>query len=499
MDALIHLGNGLLIALIPINLLYTFIGVVIGTAIGVLPGLGPPATMALLLPITYKIDPTSGVMMLAGIYYGAMYGGSTTSILLNIPGEAASVATCLDGYQMARQGRAGPALGAAALGSFFAGTVSLIGLTLVAPPMAEFALKFGYAEYSSLVVLGLVMAVYLSEGSVLKGLVMCVLGLLLGTIGLDPVFGVERFTFGISPLMDGIDFVVAAMGLFGITEVLCNVDTPEARDVFKTSLKHLLPTRDDWRRMWAPMTRSSIIGFFIGVLPGGGSIISSFIAYAVEKRISKHPEQFGKGAIEGVIAPESANNASSSSSFIPLLTLGIPGTATMAMIFVALLIHGIRPGPLMLAEHPDLFWGLLGSMYIGNVLLLGLNLPLINLWVRLLKVPYQFMAVTVVVICTIGAYSVKNNAFDVGSMIAFGIIGYFMRKGGFPAAPLLLSMVLGRMLERSVQQTLSMSGGELAIFIQRPISAAMLLISAFILLTPAVRWLWNRRGMIPSG
>jgi len=344
-----------------------------------------------------------------------------------------------------------------------------------------------------------VMAVYLSEGSVLKGLVMCVLGLLLGTIGLDPVFGVERFTFGISPLMDGIDFVVAAMGLFGITEVLCNVDTPEARDVFKTSLKHLLPTRDDWRRMWAPMTRSSIIGFFIGVLPGGGSIISSFIAYAVEKRISKHPEQFGKGAIEGVIAPESANNASSSSSFIPLLTLGIPGTATMAMIFVALLIHGIRPGPLMLAEHPDLFWGLLGSMYIGNVLLLGLNLPLINLWVRLLKVPYQFMAVTVVVICTIGAYSVKNNAFDVGSMIAFGIIGYFMRKGGFPAAPLLLSMVLGRMLERSVQQTLSMSGGELAIFIQRPISAAMLLISAFILLTPAVRWLWNRRGMNPSG
>ena len=306
-------------------------------------------------------------MMLAGIYYGAMYGGSTTSILLNIPGEAASVVTCLDGYQMARQGRAGPALGASALGSFFAGTVSLIGLTLVAPPMASFAVKFGYAEYSSLVVLGLVMAIYLSEGSVLKGLMMSALGLLLGTIGLDPIFGVERFTFGVSPLTDGIDFIVAAMGLFGIAEVLCNLETPEIRDVFKTSLKHVLPTRDDWRRSWAPMMRGSVIGFFIGVLPGGGGIISSFISYAVEKRISKHPERFGKGAIEGVIAPESANNASSTSSFIPLLTLGIPGTATTAMIFVALMIHGIRPGPLLLQEHPDLFWGVLGSMYIGNV------------------------------------------------------------------------------------------------------------------------------------
>jgi putative tricarboxylic transport membrane protein len=473
--------------------MYTFIGAVIGTAIGVLPGLGPPATVALLLPITYKINPASGVMMLAGIYYGAMYGGSTTSILLNIPGEAASVVTCLDGYQMARQGRAGPALGISALGSFFAGTVSLVGLTLVAPPMASFAIKFGYPEYSSLVVLGLVMAIYLSEGSVLKGLMMSALGLLLGTIGLDPIFGVERFTLGVSPLTDGIDFIVAAMGLFGITEVLCNLENPEVRDVFKTSLKHVLPTREDWRLSWGPMIRGSVIGFFIGALPGGGSIISSFISYAVEKRISNHPERFGKGAIEGVVAPESANNASSTSSFIPLLTLGIPGTATTAMIFVALMIHGIRPGPLLLQEHPNLFWGVLGSMYIGNVMLLGLNLPLIGVWVRLLKVPYQYLAVTVAVICTIGAYSVKNNVFDVGAMVAFGIVGYLMRKGGFPAAPLLLAMILGRMLERSLQQALTMSGGDLAIFIQRPISAGLLLVAAFILFSPMVRWLWRRR------
>jgi len=493
MDVLSHLGNGLLIALTPINLMYTFIGAVVGTAIGVLPGLGPPATVALLLPITYKINATSGVMMLAGIYYGAMYGGSTTSILLNIPGEAASVVTCLDGYQMARQGRAGPALGASALGSFFAGTVGLFGLVLVAPPMATFAIKFGYAETASLVVLGLMMATYLSEGSVLKGLLMSALGLLLGTIGLDPVFGVERFTFGVSPLTDGIDFIVAAMGLFGITEVLCNLESPEIRDVFKTSLKNLFPTREDWRQSWVSMIRGTVIGFFIGVLPGGGGVISAFIAYAVEKRVSKHPERFGKGAIEGVMAPESANNAASSSSFIPLLTLGIPGNATTAMIFVALMIHGIRPGPLLLQEHPSLFWGVIGSMYIGNVMLLALNLPLIGIWVRLLKVPYQYLAVTVAIICAIGAYSVKNSVFDVGAMVVFGIVGYVMRKGGFPGAPLLLAMLLGRMLERTVQQALSMSGGDPAVFIERPISAALLLVAAFVLISPAVRWLWRRR------
>jgi len=492
MDTFSHIVNGLLIALTPINLMYTFIGAVVGTAIGVLPGLGPPATVALLLPITYKINAASGVMMLAGIYYGAMYGGSTTSILLNIPGEAASVVTCMDGYQMARQGRAGPALGASALGSFFAGTVGLVGLVLVAPPMANFAIKFGYAETASLVVLGLMMATYLSEGSVLKGLLMSALGLLLGTVGLDPVFGVERFTFGVSPLTDGVEFIVAAMGLFGITEVLCNLERPEVRDVFKTSIKNLFPTREDWRQSWGSMIRGTLIGFFIGVLPGGGGVISAFIAYALEKRVSKHPERFGKGAMEGVIGPESANNAASSSSFIPLLTLGIPGNATTAMIFVALMIHGIRPGPLLLQEHPSLFWGVIGSMYIGNVMLLALNLPLIGIWVRLLKVPYQYLAVTVAIICTIGAYSVKNSVFDVGAMVVFGIIGYFMRKGGFPGAPLLLAMLLGRMLERTVQQALAMSGGDPVVFIERPISAALLLVAAFVLISPAIRWLWRR-------
>jgi putative tricarboxylic transport membrane protein len=493
MDVISHVVNGLIIALTPINLMYTFIGAVVGTAIGVLPGLGPPATVALLLPITYKINAASGVMMLAGIYYGAMYGGSTTSILLNIPGEAASVVTCIDGYQMARQGRAGPALGASALGSFFAGTVGLFGLVLVAPPMADFAIKFGYAETASLVVLGLMLATYLSEGSVLKGLLMSALGLLLGTIGLDPVFGVERFTFGVSPLTDGIEFIVAAMGLFGITEVLCNLESPEIRDVFKTSLKNLFPTREDWRQSWVSMIRGTVIGFFIGVLPGGGGVISAFIAYAVEKRVSKHPERFGKGAIEGVMAPEAANNAASSSSFIPLLTLGIPGNATTAMIFVALMIHGIRPGPLLLQEHPSLFWGVIGSMYIGNVMLLALNLPLIGIWVRLLKVPYQYLAVTVAIICAIGAYSVKNSVFDVGAMVVFGIVGYLMRKGGFPGAPLLLAMLLGRMLERTVQQALAMSGGDPVVFVERPISAALLLVAAFVLISPAIRWIWRKR------
>jgi putative tricarboxylic transport membrane protein len=498
MDFLIHLGNGLIIALTPLNLFYTFIGAVVGTAIGVLPGLGPPATVALLLPVTYKLNPISGVMMLAGIYYGAMYGGSTTSILLNIPGEAASVVTCIDGYQMARQGRAGPALGASALGSFFAGTISIFGLMLIAPWMASFAIKFGYPEYSALVVLGLMMSIYLSEESVLKGLMMGALGLLLGTVGIDPVFGAERFTFGLSRLTDGVDFIVAAMGLFGITEVLCNLESPEIREVFKTSLKKLLPTLDDWRRSWTSMIRGSVIGFFIGALPGGGGVISSFVAYAVEKRISKHPERFGKGAIEGVMAPEAANNASSTSSFIPLLTLGIPGNATTAMIFVALMIHGIRPGPLLLQEHPNLFWGVIGSMYIGNIMLLALNLPLIGLWVRLLKVPYRFLAVIVVVICVIGAYSVNNSVFDIGAMVIFGVFGYLLRKGGFPAVPLILAMLLGRILERSVQQSLIMSGGEVLVFIQRPISLVLLLVAAFLLFTPAVRWLWRQRRVFKS-
>ena len=412
--------------------MYCFIGALIGTAIGVLPGLGPPATIALLLPVTYGMDTTSALIMVSGIFYGAMYGGSTTSILLNIPGEASTVVTCLDGYQMARQGRAGRALGISAMGSFIGATISILLMSMVAPALADFALRFGPAEYTSLVFMGLLMTVYLGGESILKGLLMAVFGLLLSMVGLDPVLAVPRFTFGSTPLLDGIDFVVAAMGLFGIAEVLCNLEAPEVRDVYKASLKGLLPTLEDWKRSWAAVLRGSFLGFFIGVLPGGGAVISSFVSYAVEKKVSKHPEEFGHGAIEGVAAPESANNAASQSSFVPLLTLGIPGNATIAMIYVALLIHGIQPGPMLLAEHPDLFWGVIASMYIGNLMLLGLNLPLINIWVRLLKVPYHYMAVVIVIICTIGAYSIKNSIFDVGTMIFFGVLGYVIAEGGIP-------------------------------------------------------------------
>jgi putative tricarboxylic transport membrane protein len=492
MDILGGLAHGFSIALTPANLLYAAFGALLGTAIGVLPGLGPPATIALLLPATYKIDATSAVIMVAGIFYGAMYGGSTTSILLNIPGEAASVVTCLDGYQMARQGRAGAALGISAIGSFIAGTFGIVGLSLLAPPLAAVALRFGPAEYFALILLGLMMAIYLSEGSVLKGLTMAATGLVLGMVGLDPVQGAERFTFGLAKLTDGFDFVVVAMGLFGIAEVLSNVEAPEMREVFKTALTGLLPTRDDWRRCWASVVRGSLLGFFIGILPGGGAIISSFMAYAVEKRVSKTPERFGHGAIEGVAAPESANNAAASSSFIPLLTLGIPGNASIAMIFVALMIHGIRPGPMLLSEHPGVFWGAVASMYIGNVMLLALNLPLIGMWVKLLKVPYNYLAVGVVIFCIIGAYSVNNSAFDVGTVVVFGAIGYLLRKGGFPAAPLVLAMILGPQLERTLQQSLIGSGGDLRVFVERPISATLLIAVAGLLLSPAIRWTWRR-------
>jgi len=493
MDVLGNLWNGFAIALTPGNLLYGFIGAVLGTAVGVLPGLAPPATIALLLPVTYKLNPVSAIIMLAGIFYGAMFGGSTTSILLNIPGEPASVVTCLDGHRMAREGRAGPALGASAIGSFFGGTVSILGLMLIAPVLASIALKFGPPEYTSLVILGLMMAVYLSEESAVKGLIMMMVGILLGTVGIDPAFGEERFTFGLPRLTSGIDFVVVGMGLFGIGEVLINLEAPEVREVFKTSLKGLLPNIDDWRRCWKGMVRSSILGALIGVLPGGGAVISSFVAYAVEKRLSKYPERFGKGVIEGVMAPETANNAAATSSFIPLLTLGIPGNLSIAMIFVALMIHGIRPGPMLIQEHPDLFWGVIASMFVGNVILLALNLPLIGMWVKLLTVPYRYLVVVIIVICIIGAYSVNYTSFDVGMMMVFGVFGYLIRKGRFPAAPLVLAMILGPILERSVQQSLMISGGDFSIFLQRPISLGMLLAAGLLMLSPAARRLWSRR------
>jgi putative tricarboxylic transport membrane protein len=379
-----------------------------------------------------------------------------------------------------------------AIGSFVAGTLSVLGMSLVAPALASFALRFGPAEYATLVFLGLIMAVYLSEGSVVKGLIMAALGIVLGTVGIDPVFGAPRFTFGVNRLMDGLDFVVAGMGLFGIAEVLVNLEAPEVREVYKTSLRGLLPSREDWRRAWKAVLRGSGLGFFIGVLPGGGAIISSFVAYVVEKRFSKQPERFGKGAIEGVAAPEAANNAASTSSFIPLLTLGIPGNASIAMIFVALMIHGVQPGPLLLQQRPDLFWGVIASMYVGNLMLLGLNLPMIGMWVRLLKVPYHYLAVAVVIICGIGAYTINNAVFDVAVMMAFGVLGYLFRKGKFPAAPLVLAMILGRILERSFLQSLQVSAADLSIFIEKPIAASLLGVTAVVMLTPAVRWCWRR-------
>ena len=492
MDFLSSLGHGFAVALTPWNLLYTMVGAVLGTAIGVLPGLGAPATIALLLPVTYGMDPTGAVIMLAGVFYGAMYGGSITSILLNIPGEAASVVTCLDGYQMARQGRAGPALGICAIGSFIAGTLGIVGLALLAPPLARFALSFGPPENFALVILGLLMAVCLSEGSPLKGLIMVVLGLLIGMVGLDPVHGAQRFTFGHPRLTDGVDFVVVSMGLFGVAEVLSNLAVPEVRKVFKTTLRGLMPSREEWRRSLPAVGRGSLLGFFIGILPGGGAIISSFIAYAVEKRLSPHPEKFGTGIIEGVAAPEAANNAAASSSFIPLLTLGIPGNAAIAMILVALMIHGIRPGPQLIQEHPDLFWGTVASMYIGNLMLLALNLPLVGLWVKLLEVPYRYLAGLVVVMCIVGAYSVSNTAFDVGLMVFFGVLGYIFRLGGFPAAPLVLAMILGPRLELSLQQSLIASRGNPLVFVERPIAATLLAATTLLVLLPVARWTWAR-------
>jgi len=493
MEIFNNLIVGFAVALTPINLLYCFLGSFIGTAIGVLPGIGPPATIALLLPVTYGIPATSAIILLAGIFYGAMYGGSTTSILLNIPGEAASVVTCLDGYQMARQGRAGAALAISAFGSFIAGTLGVVGLMLLAPPLAAFAVKFGPPENFALLVLGLMMVGYLAGESMTKGLIMACIGLLLGTVGLDPIMGTQRFTYGIFKLSEGFEFILVAMGLFGIGEVLANVEQNITAEVFQTKIRGLLPNREEWRTSAAPIARGSLLGFLIGVLPGGGAIISSFISYALEKKLSKHPERFGKGAIEGVAAPESANNSAATSSFIPLLTLGIPGNASIAVIFAALLIHGVRPGPLLVAEKPEVFWGLIASMYIGNIMLLVLNLPLIGLWVKLLRIPYPLLAPLILVFVIIGAYSVNNSVFDVGVTIAFGLLGYVIRKFNFEPAPLVLAMILGPQLEGSLRRSLIYSRGDLMVFFERPIAAALMTLALFMFLSPIFRMVISRK------
>jgi putative tricarboxylic transport membrane protein len=486
MDIFSGLLSGFQVIFQPVNFLYCFLGVFVGTLIGVLPGIGPVGAMSILLPTTFGVSPIAGVVMLAGIYYGAMYGGSTTSILVNIPGEAASVITCLDGYQMARKGRAGPALGMAALGSFIGGTFSIIALMFLAYPLSEAAVKFGPPEYFSLMCMGLVVVTYLARGSLSKALVMAILGLILGVVGTDPISGKLRFTLGFPDLADGIDLVPLAMGLFGISEVLTNIEKPIKRMIFQTKIQHLLPTREDWKNSVGPIVRGSFTGFFLGILPGGGSIISSFVSYSMEKKISKHPEKFGTGIIEGIAGPETANNAATGGAFVPLLALGIPPNIVMALLFGALLVHGVYPGPMLIKQHPEIFWGTIASMYVGNAMLLVLNLPLIGLWVKLLKVPYRILFPLILLFTLIGSYTINNKTFDVLVMICFGLVGYILRKFQYEEAPLILAFILGPILEQAFRQSLIMSNGSLAIFVSRPIAFVALALSAALLASTVI-------------
>ncbi|WP_245644597.1 tripartite tricarboxylate transporter permease [Nocardioides jensenii] len=478
--------QGLEVALQPTNVLYVFIGVLIGTVIGVLPGLGPTATIALLLPLTYDLEPATAVIMLAGIYYGSMYGGTITSVLLKLPGEAASVVTTFDGYQMARQGRAGPALGIAAIGSFVGGTVAVIGLTLMAPFLADVAVQFGPPEFFALTVLAILMVTYLGTRSPLKSLAMAAAGLLLATVGQDPIEGQQRYTFDTLQLWDGLDFVAIAMGLFGVAELLHQLEQTDNVQLITKKVKNILPTRKDMKDSAGPIARGSVVGFFIGVLPGGGGVISSLASYAMEKKRAKDPSRFGKGAIEGVAGPETANNASSTSAFIPLLTLGIPANVVLALIFGALLVQGITPGPQLINEHPDIFWGVIMSMYIGNVMLLALNMPLVGIFIQMLRVRQGILASFALLVTMAGVYSINNDIFDMWIVLGFGVIGWMMKKTGFEPGPLVLAFVLGPILESSFRRSMLLSDGSFSIFVSRPYSGAVfglmlvLLVASFI-------------------
>jgi putative tricarboxylic transport membrane protein len=474
------------------NIIMCFIGCTLGQMVGVLPGLGPTATIAMLLTLTYKLDLTSAIIMLSGIYYGAQYGGTITSVLFKIPGEASTVVTIFDGYQMALQGRAGKALGIAAFGSFIAGTIGTVGLSILAPPLAKFALMFGPPEYTALMLLGLTLVIYLGSGSIIKAILMGALGLALGTVGMDPLTAFERFTFGSQSLVEGFNMAVLAMGLFGIGEILYLAESPEARAMRDTircpsKLRELLPDRKDWRMSIMPIGRGSVLGFFLGILPGGGAMIASFAAYAVEKRISRHPERFGNGAIEGVASPESANNAAVNGAFIPLLTLGIPSNVVMALLIGAFILHGITPGPFIVEKYPELFWGLITSMYIGNLILLILNIPLIKFFVKLMEVPYAVLSPLIILICVIGAYSLNYNPMDVIFMFIFGLVGYLMRKFDYEPAPLMLAFVVGEIFEKSVRQSLVLSHGNPSIFFTRPISLALVVVAFIVMVSPVIK------------
>jgi putative tricarboxylic transport membrane protein len=496
-----NLSMGFKISLSFHNIIYCFIGCSLGTIIGVLPGLGPAATIAMLITFTYKLDLISAVIMLSGIYYGAQYGGTITSVLLKIPGEAATVVTIIDGNQMAQKGEAGKALGIAAFGSFFAGTFGTIVLSVLAPPLSEFALKFGPPEYTSLMILGLTLVIYLGGKSVIKAILMGAFGLALGTIGLDPVTSFERFTFGTQWLLDGVDMAILAMGIFGIGEILYMSErrvsgfSPYAVKC-PEKLRELLPNRKDWKASIKPIGRGSVLGFLVGILPGGGAVVASFLSYAAEKKLAKNPERFGKGAIEGVAGPESANNAAASGAFVPLLTLGIPSNVVMALLMGAFMIHGVTPGPFILKERPDLFWGIITSMYIGNIILLILNVPLIKIFVKIIEIPYVLLSPLIIFICLIGAYSINNKALDILLMIIFGFVGYLMRKFDYEAAPLMLAFVLGPMLEKSLRQSLVISQGSPLIFFNRPISLALMAVTLLFVLSPIVTMFLKRQRFI---
>lgn len=495
MEALSGVLYGFSVALQPLNLLYCFFGVLIGTLVGVLPGFGPAAAIALLLPSTFHVSPVAATIMLAGIYYGAMYGGSTTSILVNIPGEAASVVTCLDGYKMAQQGRAGPALGIAAFASFIAGTFSIVALTFLSPVLANLALRFGPPEYFSLIVLGLTILAYLAGGSMVKALMMAALGIILSSIGMDIISGSYRFTYGFLVLSDGLGLIPVVMGLFGLAEVFSNLEEKLGREIFEQKIKGLLPTCQDWKDAWGAITRGSLLGFFLGILPGGGAIIASFTSYAVEKKLSKHPEKFGSGVIEGVAGPEAANNAAAGGAFIPLLTLGIPANPVMAILLGGLMINGLQPGPLLIKQAPDVFWGVIASMYLGNAMLLILNLPLIGIWVKVLRVPYHILFPLIILFCLVSSYSLNNNMGDVTIMVFFGVAGYLIKKFGYEGAPLILALVLGPMLEEALRQSLIISHGSFAVFFESPISAGLLVLALSLLILP---WITHRRPALPS-
>jgi TctA family transporter len=482
MDIFGHLALGFGVALTPINLMYAFIGALVGTLIGVLPGIGPVATIAMLLPTTYALQPVSALIMLAGIYYGAQYGGSTTSILLNMPGETSSAVTCLDGYQMARKGQAGAALAIAALGSFFAGCVATVFVATVAIPLSELALKFGPAEYCSLMILGLIGAVVLAHGSLLKAIAMVVLGLLLGLVGTDVNSGAARFAFGVPELIDGLGIVSVAMGLFGFAEILTNLESTEKRELITAKVSGLWLTKQQFKDAWPAVLRGTGLGSILGLLPGGGAMLASFGAYALEKKLAKDPSRFGKGAIQGVAGPESANNAGAQTSFIPLLTLGIPENAVMALMVGAMTIHNIQPGPQVMTSNPSLFWGLVVSMWVGNLMLVVLNLPLIGIWIKLLTVPYRVLYPAILLFCAIGVYSINNTSFDVSQTAVFGALGLVFFKLECEPAPLLLGFVLGPMMEENLRRAMLLSRGDPTVFFTRPISAGMLIAAAALLL-----------------